>query len=78
MLDLFKIDPKKICPSSNGKLQIAQHLFVSITILTLFRMGGGGEQKRPPNQFFPCNFYKRKNYPKNFLTFSFNPFAILV
>ena len=26
--------------------------------LTLFRIGG---QKGPPNQFFPCNFYKRRN-----------------
>ena len=37
-------------------------------ILTLFRMA-------PPPSFFPCNFYKRTNYPQNFLTFSFNPFC---
>ena len=33
-------------------------------LLTPFRMGqggGGGEQKNPPYQFFPCNFYRRKN-----------------
>ena len=29
--------------------------------LTLFRMGGGGGAKKPPYQFFPCNFYKRRN-----------------
>ena len=23
--------------------------------------GGGGGAKRPPYQFFPCNFYKRRN-----------------
>ena len=34
--------------------------------------------KRPPYQFFPCNFYKRRFGPQNFLTFSFNPFATLV
>ena len=22
---------------------------------------GGGGEKRPPYQFFPCNFYKRRN-----------------
>ena len=37
------------------------------TNLTLFRMAGGwkgggvGGAKRPPYQFFPCNFYKRRN-----------------
>ena len=43
-------------------------------ILTLFRMG----LLPPPTSFFPCNFYKRTNYPQNFLTFSFNLFATLV
>ena len=33
------------------------------------------EDKNPPYQFFPCNFYKRNNLPQNFLTFSFDPFA---
>ena len=37
--------------------------------------GGGG---RPPYQFFSCNFYKRRNIPQNFLSFSFNPFDRLV
>ena len=38
------------------------------TVLTLFRMeGGGGEQPRgspAPYQFFPCDFHKRRNYTK--------------
>ena len=33
---------------------------------------GRGGQKDPLYQFFSC--YKRGNSPKNFLTFSFNPF----
>ena len=37
-----------------------------------------GGQKGLPYQYFPCNFYKRRISPKNFLTFSFNPFAMPV
>ena len=33
------------------------------------------ESKKLPYEFFPSNFYKRKNCPQNFL--SFNPFATL-
>ena len=40
--------------------------------------GGGGGQKGPPYQFFPCNFYKRRNWPSELSDFSFNPFATLV
>ena len=35
-------------------------LYLPSNILTLFRMGA----KRPPYQFFPCNFYKRKSEPQ--------------
>ena len=34
--------------------------------------------KRPPYQFFPCNFYKVGTSPQNCLTFSFNHFPRLV
>ena len=33
-----------------------RNLFVSL--VNLFKMGGA---KKLPNQFFPCNFYKRRN-----------------
>ena len=33
-------------------------LMALMELLTLFRMGGA---KRPPYQFFHCNFYKRRN-----------------
>ena len=48
-------------------------LLMFVISLILFRMGWG--VKRLPYQFFYCNFYKRRNSPKNFLTFSFNPFS---
>ena len=44
--------------------------------LNLFRMGEG--PKRPPYQFFSCNFYKVGISLQNVLTFSFNPFGTLV
>ena len=37
--------------------------------LTLFRMGERGEQQSPLYQFFPCNFYKRKNFPQKLSDF---------
>ena len=40
------------------------------THLTLFRMRGGGA-KMPPYQFFPCNFYKRRNQPSKLSNFQF-------
>ena len=43
---------------------------------TLFRMGGGA--KRPPTSFSPVTPTNVGFGPKNFLTFSFNPFATLV
>ena len=36
------------------------NLFSDNPSLTIFRMGGG-VAKRPPYQFFPCNFYKSRN-----------------
>ena len=33
--------------------------------LTLFRMG----DKKAPYPFFPCNFYKRRNYPQKLSDF---------
>ena len=38
----------------------------------------GRGAKRPPYQFFSCNFYKCRIWPKNFLNFSFDPFAKLL
>ena len=37
---------------------IAEIIWTLKTVLTLFKMGGG---KKPPYQFFPCNFSKRGN-----------------
>ena len=30
---------------------------------------GGGGKSRPPHQFFPCNFYKRRTLPPKRLDF---------
>ena len=38
----------------------------------------GGAEKDPSYQFFPCNFNKLRISSQNFLTLSFNHFAILV
>ena len=51
-------------------------LFLLKILLTLFRFSGGA--KKVAYQFFPCNFYKHRSKPKNFLNFSFNPFVTLV
>ena len=40
--------------------------------LTLFRMGGGGEQKGPPTSFFPVTSTNVGISPQDFLTYSFN------
>ena len=40
--------------------------------------GHKGAPPPPPYQFFSCNFYKRRIWPQDFLTFSFNPFPTLV
>ena len=40
--------------------------------------GWGWAAKRVPYQLFPCNFYKGRNLPQNFLTFGFNLFATLM
>ena len=44
--------------------------------LTLFRMGGGA--KDSPTSFSPVTPTNVRISPKNFLTFSFNPFDTLV
>ena len=46
------------------------------SLLTLFRMGGG--PKKPPTSFSPVTSTNVGINPKNFLTFSFNPFDRLV
>ena len=48
--------------------------------LTLFRIAGWGEggQKGPPTSFSPVTSTNVEFSPKNFLTFSFNPFPTLV
>ena len=43
--------------------------------LTLFRMGDG--KKVPPIRFSPVTSTNVEISPQNFLTFSYNPFAIL-
>ena len=48
------------------------------SFLTLFRMGGWGVKKAPPTSFPPVTSTNVGFGPKNFLTFSFNPFATLV
>lgn len=42
--------------------------------LTLFRMGRGAKAP-PPYQFFPCYFYKCRNYPTKLCDFWFQPFC---
>ena len=44
--------------------------------LTLFRIGG--RQKGPPTSFSPVTSANVRISPKNFLTFSFNPFDRLL
>ena len=41
-------------------------------------MGGGGGKKAPPTSFSPVTSTNLGFGPKNFLTFSFDPFATLV
>ena len=36
--------------------------------------GGGGGDKKFLYQFFPCNFYKYRNYPQKLSDFSFKSF----
>ena len=43
-----------------------------------FQDGGGGGAKRPSNSFSPLTSTNIGISPQNFLTFSFNPLAILV
>ena len=49
------------------------HLYVYIEALylTIFEIGG---RKKALNQFFPCNFYKRSNYPPKLGDSKFEPF----
>ena len=66
------------CQTPNKKLQsigispVSLHAFMKT--LTLFRIGGWWGQKGPHQQFFPCNFYKRRNQPPNPSDFQFQPF----
>ena len=39
---------------------------------------GGGQQKGSPTSFFPVTSTNVEINPKNFLTFSFNPFATVL
>ena len=41
-------------------------------------MRGTTQPLLPPYQFFPCNFYKRQNYPPKNLFFWLNPYKIEV
>ena len=52
----FKVLPLTECKGTIFNLERSQQL-----PLTLFRMEG--KKAPPPDQFFPCNFYKRRNYP---------------
>ena len=57
---------------------IAYKLLTKYRTLTLFRMGGGGVKKSSVSSFSPVSSENVEISPKNFLTFSFNPFVILV
>ena len=46
--------------------------------VTLFRMGGGVEQKNPPTSLFPVTSTNIRISPQNVLTFCFRPFATLL
>ena len=53
-----------------------RHHYIEVLSLTLLRMGG--EQRVPPTSFSPVTSTNVRISPKNFLTFSFNPFATQV
>ena len=57
--------------------KVAHNLIKIRKALTLFRMGMGAK-KRSPTSFSPLTSPNVEISPKNFLTFSFNPFATLV
>ena len=61
----------------NGPTRKMAPVFSLWNSLTLFRMGRG-EGVFLPNQFFSGTSANIGICPKNFLTFSFNPFAPLV
>ena len=74
---------KFICPTKNSVFLCNNPKgTLLLPRLTLFRLGGGGgggEAKRPtPTSFSPVTSTDVGISPKNFLTFSFNPFDRLV
>ena len=52
--------------------------FYSAVNVNHIQEGGGGGPKGPPIRFSPVTSANVGISPKNFLTFSFNPFATLV
>ena len=54
-LVIMKADPKSLLNARDEFVSQCRHM--KKFTLTLFRMG---EPKRPPYQFFPSNFYKRR------------------
>ena len=68
----FLAAPWGVSPIDTNKKTLTCHYF-------RFQDREWGGQKGPPRyKFFACNFYNRRNYPQNFLAFSFNPFSILL
>ena len=61
--------------SNNYKAFGALMKYLSVSLLTLFWMGGA---KRPPTSFSIVTSTSVGLKPQNFLTFSFNPFTTLV
>ena len=47
------------------------HVYTEALYLTIFEIGG---REKAPNQFFPCNFYKRSNYLPKLGDSKFEPF----
>ena len=53
-------------------------MFLNTKMLTLFRMGGRGGEKRPLTSFSPVTSTNAGFGPENVVTFSFNPLATLL
>ena len=78
LLTLLKKRNRKAKPLKNVFKMLVKSLVKKGVLFNPIQDGGGGQKAPPPTSFSPVTSANVGLRPQNILTFSFNPFAIMV